>query len=154
MKLIFDVYCFNIQNTKPTLKKIILTTLLFVAFTGVKAQLNEHPENELHESFQRDRELKAAVLKFDLTAFIADKTNFIVYTDTIERMVDAKDLKKLMKEYVRLPKNSQIRKASESNNGYTQTFGVYKGDDAITYVRFTFSQETGILQEVAVEKNN
>ncbi|MEI6595108.1 MAG: hypothetical protein WCO28_06060 [Bacteroidota bacterium] len=133
------------------MKKIILSLIVSFVFIGAKAQLNEHSENELHESFQQDKELKAAVLKFDLSLFINDKTNFIV--DTIEKIVNAKDLNRLMKEYIPLPKNSQIRKASESNNGYTQTYGVYKGDDALTYVRFTFSQETGILQEVAVEKN-
>ena len=133
------------------MKKIILSLIVSFLFIGAKAQLNEHSENELHESFQQDKELKAAILKFDLTLFINDKTNFIV--DTIEKIVNAKDLNRLMKEYIPLPKNSQIRKASESNNGYTQTYGVYKGDDALTYVRFTFSQETGILQEVAVEKN-
>ena len=133
------------------MKKIILSLIVSFLFIGAKAQLNEHSENELHESFQQDKDLKAAILKFDLTLFINDKTNFIV--DTIEKIVNAKDLNRLMKEYIPLPKNSQIRKASESNNGYTQTYGVYKGDDALTYVRFTFSQETGILQEVAVEKN-
>ncbi len=134
------------------MKKILSTIIVSLVFFGAKAQLNEHSENEMHESFQRDKELKAAFLKFDLTSFINDNTNFVV--DTIERMVNAKDLNRLMKEYIQLPKNSQIRKASESNNGYTQTFGVYKGDDALTYVRFTFSQETGVLQEVSVEKNN
>lgn len=133
------------------MKKFFLSLIVSFVFISAKAQLNEHSENELHESFQQDKELKAAVLKFDLTLFINDKTNFIV--DTIEKIVNAKDLNRLMKEYIPLPKNSQIRKASESNNGYTQTYGVYKGDDALTYVRFTFSQETGILQEVAVEKN-
>jgi hypothetical protein len=134
------------------MKKIISTIFVTLLFFSAKAQLNEHTESELHESFQRDKELKAAVLKFDLTLFINDKTNFVV--DTIERLVDSKDLNKLMKEFIPLPKNSQIRKASESNNGYTQTFGVYKGDDALTYVRFTFSQENGALQEVSVEKNH
>ena len=133
------------------MKKFISTIIVSLLFFGAKAQLNEHSESELHESFQRDKELKAAVLKFDLSIFINDKTNFVV--DTIEQMVNSKDLNKLMKEFIPLPKNSQIRKASESNNGYTQTFGVYKGDDALTYVRFTFSQETGALQEVSVEKN-
>lgn len=133
------------------MKKVVSIVIILFMFIGVKAQLNEHPENELHESFQRDKELKTAVLKFDLTDFITDKTNFII--DTVEKIVNSKDLNRLMKEYIPMPKNAQIRKASECNNGYTQTFGVYKGDDALTYVRFTFSQETGELQEVAVEKN-
>ena len=133
------------------MKKIILTISILFAFAGVKAQLVEHSENELHESFQHDKELKAAFLKFDLTPFISDKTNFKI--DTVEKVVNAKDLNNLMKEYILVPKNAQIRKASESNNGYTQTYGVYKGDDALTYVRFTLSQLDGSLQEVSVEKN-
>jgi hypothetical protein len=134
------------------MKKIFATLLILLIYVGAKAQLNEHSENELHESFQQDKELKAAILKFDLTFFVNDKTNFVV--DTIEKIVNAKDLNRLMKEYIPLPKNAQIRKASESNNGYTQTYGVYKGDDALTYMRFTFSQENGTLQEVSIEKNH
>ena len=49
---------------------------------------------------KRDKELKAAVLKFDLSLFCDDKTNFIV--DTTEKVVNSKDLNKLMKEYIRL----------------------------------------------------
>jgi hypothetical protein len=59
-----------------------------------------------------------------------------------------------MRRHIRLPKNSQINKASETNNGYVQTYGIYKNDEAIYYVRLSMNQLSGKLEEVFVERNN
>lgn len=138
----------NIRPLQKHMKKIILTLFVLFAFTYAKSQESV----ELHESFKHDKELKDAILKFDMTPFMADNANFVF--DTVARIVNTAEMNKLLKRYLHIPKNGQIKKASESNNGYTQTFGIYKGDDAIAYIRFTLSQLEGTLEEVHVEKNN
>jgi hypothetical protein len=50
--------------------------------------------------------------------------------------------------------NTVLKKASETNNGYVQSFGLYKGDDALYYVRFNLNPLSGKLEEVVVEKND
>jgi hypothetical protein len=130
------------------MKKILIAALASFILFSAKAQ-----QIQMHESFKQDKELKDAFLKFDLTPFMSDKANFVF--DTIEREVSTnKELVSLIKDYIRIPKNAQIKKASETNNGYIQTFGIYKGDDALYYVRFTLSPLTSKLEEVSVEKNN
>jgi hypothetical protein len=131
----------------------LFSVFIFILFgLGAYAQTEEQHNVELYESFKHDKELKAAFVKFDLTPFATGPVKFIL--DTVEKVVNIAEMNKLMKRYVSIPNNAQVRKASESNNGYTQTFGIYKGDDALTYVRITLSQEDGTLQEVAVEKNH
>ncbi|MEI6507197.1 MAG: hypothetical protein WCO54_01855 [Bacteroidota bacterium] len=130
------------------MKNIIIILLLSVISFGSKAQ----HQLKLYDSFKKDAELKEAILKFDMTPFMADKANFVC--DTVVRVVDLVEMNKLLRKYLHLPKNAQLKKASESNNGYTQTFGIYKDDDAISYIRFTISQTEGTLEEVFVEKNN
>jgi hypothetical protein len=129
------------------MKTIVVTLLIILTACGVKAQ-----QIQMHESFKQDKELKEAFLKFDLSTFMSDKTTFIF--DTIEKDVTNKELANLMRDYIKIPKNGQIKKASETNNGYIQTFGVYKGEDAIYYVRFTLNPLNSKLEEVTVEKNN
>jgi hypothetical protein len=130
------------------MKKILIVAFALFAFLGANAQ-----QIQMHESFKQDKELKDAFMKFDLTPFLQDKANFVF--DTIEREVSTnKELVSLIKDYIKIPKSSEIRKASETNNGYIQTFGIYKGDDALYYVRFTLSPITSKLEEVTVEKNN
>jgi len=107
---------------------------------------------EEHESFKKDAELKEAFLKLDMSAFMSEQVNFICDTiDKTPKTVDA--LNTLMKSTILFPKNTVVRKASETNNGYVQTFGIYtKTDDALMYVRFTLNPLTGKLEEVQVEK--
>lgn len=123
----------------------ILSALTFLS-TFAQTQMREY------DSFKEEKELKSAFLKFDMTTFTQDKVVFVC--DTIEKEVKPAELNSLMKSYINIPKNSQVKKASETNNGWIQTFGVYKGEDAIMYVRFTISPVTGKLEEVNVEKNN
>lgn len=124
----------------------ILTLTLFTINSFAQTQMKEY------DSFKDETGLKAAFLKFDMTKYAQDNVTFVC--DTIEKQVKPSELNSLMKSYINIPRNSQIKKASETNNGWIQTFGVYKGDDAIMYVRFTISPVTGKLEEVNVEKNN
>ncbi len=87
-----------------------------------------------------------------MTAFAQDNVVFVC--DTIERQVKPSELNDLMRTHVRFPRNTQIKKASETNNGWVQTFGIYKDDDAIMYIRFTINPDNEKLEEVNVEKNN
>lgn len=108
---------------------------------------------EEHESFKKEAELKAAFLKMDLTPFMEEPVNFIC--DTLDRTAKtAGSLNELLKLCVTFPKNTTVRKASETNNGYVQTLGIYKNDDALMYVRFTLNPESGKLEEVLIEKND
>ncbi len=128
------------------MKKIILSVSILFFCLASQAQ------SQLHESFNKEKELKEAFVKFDMSSFFSEKTNFIC--DTIEKEVNVNELNLLMKTHIPMPKNTQIRKASETNNGYIQTFGIYKGDDALYYIRFTLSPLNSKLEEVSVEKNN
>jgi hypothetical protein len=120
--------------------------LLLSHITLAQTQMKEY------DSFKKEHELKTAFLKFDMTAFAQDNVVFVC--DTIERQVKPSELNELMKTHVRIPRNTQIKKASETNNGWVQTFGIYKDDDAIMYIRFTINPDTEKLEEVNVEKNN
>ncbi len=125
--------------------KLIYTLVLAFASLTAMAQAQ-------HEAFKKDKELEAALVKKDLSTFIDEPVTFVY--DTLERQVNAAELQQLMKTYVPAVKNGVIRKASETNNGYVQSFGLYKGEDALYYVRFTLNPLTGKLEEVMVEKNN
>lgn len=108
---------------------------------------------EEHESFKKDAELKAAFMKLDMSTFMEEPVNFIC--DTVDKTPrTAAALNLLMKTYIPFPKNTHVQKASETNNGYVQSFGIYnKTDDALMYVRFTLNPISGKLEEVVVEKN-
>lgn len=125
------------------LKTILFTlicTLTFSAFAQAQ-----------HESFKQDKELEKAFIQKNFNQFISEPVTFIF--DTLERQVTSAQLTDLMNTYVPKIKNTVIKKASETNNGYVQSFGMYKGDDALYYVRFTLNPLSGKLEEVVVEKN-
>jgi hypothetical protein len=125
--------------------KLIHTLVLVFASLTAMAQAQ-------HEAFKKDKELEAAFVQKDLSAFIDQPVTFVF--DTLERQVNSAELQKMMKTYVPNVKNGVIKKASETNNGYVQSFGIYKDEDALYYVRFTLNPLSGKLEEVAVEKNN
>ena len=129
------------------MKKMI--TLLFACFSIATAFSQAIQE---HDAFKKEAELKNAFLKFDMSSFAQDHVTFVC--DTIEKDVKVGELNALMKDYIRIPRNTLVKKASETNNGWIQTFGIYKGDDALMYVRFTMDPISGKLSEVNVEKNN
>lgn len=120
--------------------------MLFCNSIFAQTQMKEY------DSFKKEHELKTAFLKLDMTAFAQDNVVFVC--DTIERQVKPSELNDLMRTHVRIPRNTQIKKASETNNGWVQTFGIYKDDDAIMYIRFTINPDNEKLVEVNVEKNN
>jgi hypothetical protein len=124
--------------------RLFLYLLLFLPY-GLSAQ-------QEHESFKQDAELKNALLKLDMTPFFEEPVNFVC--DTIDKTPKtAFSLNTLMRTYIVFPKNTEVKKASETNNGYIQSFGIYKGDDALMYIRFTLNPLSGKLEEVMVEKN-
>jgi hypothetical protein len=104
-----------------------------------------------YEPFKQDKELQAAFINKDLTPFISEPVLFIC--DTVESQANASQLADLMKKYIPKVKNAVIQKASETSNGYVQTYGMYKDDEALYYIRFTLNQLSGKLEEVEVTKN-
>lgn len=128
------------------MKKLLLSAFALIVTSSLFAQTQ-------HEAFKKDKELQAALLKYDMKEFVAEPVSFVF--DTLERNVNAAELSKLMKTYIPEVKNTAFKKASETNNGYVQSFGLYtKDDDALYYVRFTLNPLSGKLEEVVVEKNN
>jgi hypothetical protein len=128
------------------MKKIWITLSFVCAATFLFAQAQ-------HGSFTQDKELEAALKSYDMKAFVADPVAFTC--DTSEHTVNAADLAILMKMYFPPVKKTTIRKASETNNGFVQSFGMYnKEDDALYYIRFTLNPLNSKLEEVVVEKNN
>jgi hypothetical protein len=129
------------------MKKLLFSALAIIATSAVFAQTQQH------ESFKKDKELQDALLKYDLKEFIDAPVSFIF--DTLERQVTSLELSKLMKTYIPSKKNTTFKKASETNNGYVQSFGLYTvEEDVLCYVRFTLNPLSGKLEEVVVEKNN
>ncbi len=126
------------------MKKIWLTLSILCSTTLLFAQAQ-------HDAFKQDKELQTALINYDLRAFVTEPVTFVC--DTIERQVNAAQLSELMKKYIPSSKKIVIRKASEANNGYVQSFGLYKDEDALYYVRFTLNPLTSKLEEVVVEKN-
>lgn len=127
--------------------KRIFFSILFFGFLIANAQ-------EEHEAFKKDAELKTAFMRLDMSAFMETPVNVIC--DTLDRTVHSpSSLNALLKTCITFPKNTSVRKASETNNGYVQTFGIYnKNEDALMYVRFTLNPESGKLEEVVIEKND
>lgn len=128
------------------MKKLLIAAIFFVSISSALFAQTQH------ESFTKDKELHNALLKYDLKEFVDEPVLFTC--DTIEKKANATQLSLLMKTHLPVIKNTVIKKASETNNGYVQSFGMYKGDDALYYVRFTINPLSGKLEEVVVEKNN
>ncbi len=106
----------------------------------------------LHESFAKEAELMEAITKYDFSKLTNE--NVVFSYDTIQADVNVTQLNALMRKYVVVDKNTKIKKAAETNNGYVQTLGLYnKQEDALMYVRFEFSPLDGKLKEVQLENN-
>lgn len=106
----------------------------------------------LYESFAKEAELMEAITKYDFSKLTNE--NVIFSYDTIQADVNVTQLNALMRKYVVVDKNTKIKKAAETNNGYVQTLGLYnKQEDALMYVRFEFSPLDGKLKEVQLENN-
>lgn len=126
------------------MKKILLTLLILPITCVCVAQT-------LYESFNRDAELVEALKQYNFTRFISEPVTFTY--DTLERTLTAAQVNELMKLYFKPEKKAIVKKAAETNNGYTQTYGIYKDDIAIMYARFEFYQETMMLKEIILERN-
>jgi hypothetical protein len=127
------------------MKKIWLTLSLICSSIFLFAQTQ-------YGSFTQDKELETALHNYDMKAFVAEPVAFTC--DTVERNVNAADLALLMKQYFPPVKKTTVKKASETNNGYVQSFGMYtQEDDALYYIRFVINPLTAKLEEVVIEKN-
>ncbi|MES2559890.1 MAG: hypothetical protein V4590_09135 [Bacteroidota bacterium] len=127
------------------MKKLLIAALFLTLSFALFAQTQ-------HDAFSKDKELHTALLKYDLKEFVDEPVLFTC--DTIEKKANAVQLSLLMKTHLPVIKNTVIKKASETNNGYVQSFGMYKGDDALYYIRVTLNPLSGKIEEVVVEKNN
>ncbi|MES2780101.1 MAG: hypothetical protein V4651_09430 [Bacteroidota bacterium] len=128
------------------MKKLFLATALFFSLSTVLFAQTQH------EAFAKDKELHTGLLAYDLKEFVDEPVLFTC--DTVEKKANAAQLAALMRTHLPVLKNTVIKKASETNNGYVQSFGMYQGDDALYYVRFTLNPLSGKLEEVVIEKNN
>jgi len=104
-----------------------------------------------YEAFSKEKDLHDAMKSYSFNQLIDEPVLFMC--DTIEREVKADELNFLMRSCVVIDKKTIIKKAAETNNGYIQTLGVYKNDDALMYIKFEFDQQTSKLKEVVIEKN-
>lgn len=127
------------------MKKILLALLILHTACVCVAQTT------LYESFNRDAELVEALKQYNFTLFISEPVTFTY--DTLERTLTADQVNELMKLYFKPEKKAIVKKAAETNNGYTQTYGIYKDDIAVMYARFEFYQETMMLKEIVLERN-
>jgi hypothetical protein len=127
------------------MKKVIVTAIAVSTFYLV------HAQNTQYAAFNRDKELELAIQRYDFKSFISENVTFTY--DTLERNFNADGINQLMKQYFIVDKKSVVKKAAETNNGYTQTYGIYKNDIAVMYIRFEFDQETMMLKEITLERN-
>ncbi|MFN4971620.1 MAG: hypothetical protein ACK45I_03665 [Bacteroidota bacterium] len=127
------------------MKKLLLALFLLPAAFVCMAQ------NTLYESFNRDAELMEALKQYNFNGFITDPVTFTY--DTLERTLTAEQVNQWMKLYFKPEKKSIVKKAAETNNGYTQTYGIYKDDIAVLFARFEFYQENMMLKEIVLERN-
>jgi hypothetical protein len=127
------------------MKKLLLALFILPAAFVCMAQ------NTLYESFNRDAELMEALKQYNFNGFITDPVTFTY--DTLERTLTAEQVNQWMKLYFKPEKKSIVKKAAETNNGYTQTYGIYKDDIAIMFARFEFYQENMMLKEIVLERN-
>jgi hypothetical protein len=128
-----------------SMKKLLLALFILPAAFVCMAQ------NTLYESFNRDAELMEALKQYNFNGFITDPVTFTY--DTLERTLTAEQVNQWMKLYFKPEKKSIVKKAAETNNGYTQTYGIYKDDIAVLFARFEFYQENMMLKEIVLERN-
>jgi len=105
-----------------------------------------------HDAFLKDKELEQSMLKYDFKSFIDEPVLFI--SDTTERNLTSNELTAYLNFYLPKVKGASIKKASETNNGFIQTYGLYKQDDALYYIVLKLNPLSSKLEELVVDKNN
>lgn len=129
------------------MKKIIFIAFTFLAFA---AQAQEKIKE--FENYNKTPQLLSALKKFDLTPFLAEEVLFVF--DGNESTMKPSEVNKALKSHIKLPKRYVISHASETNHGYSQTFGVYDADEIPLYfVAFRISQLTQKIEEVRLTAN-
>lgn len=129
------------------MKKLFLIAFTFFAFA---AQAQEKIKE--FENYNKTPQLLSALKKFDLTPFLADEVLFVF--DGNESTMKPSEVNKALKNHIKLPKRYVISHASETNHGYSQTFGVYDAEEIPLYfVAFRISQLTQKIEEVRLTAN-
>jgi hypothetical protein len=115
----------------------------------VNAQINDDPTvHTSYSPFTKDKELRSAILRNDLSKFCVGDINLIIGEK--EKIVSIDKLNQLIEKY--LPKNTILKKSVETNNGYTIVFGAYKGEDVLVYFTFNLNLD-GKIVEVTIDEN-
>ena len=129
------------------MKKLFLIAFTFFAFA---AQAQEKIKE--FKNYNKTPQLLSALKKFDLTPFLADEVLFVF--DGNESTMKPSEVNKALKNHIKLPKRYVISHASETNHGYSQTFGVYDAEEIPLYfVAFRISQLTQKIEEVRLTAN-
>ena len=129
------------------MKKLFLIAFTFLAFA---AQAQEKIKE--FENYNKTPQLLSALKKFDLTPFLAEEVLFVF--DGNESTMKPSEINKALKNHIKLPKRYVISHASETNHGYSQTFGVYDAEEIPLYfVAFRISQLTQKIEEVRLTAN-
>ena len=131
-----------------TVSGILLGGALMSSPLTSKSQTTDPIEYQTYGYFNKEKELRSAIFKSDFSKLINGSVTFSI--NNKEKIVNASEINRLIKKY--MPKDANIRKSSETNNGYTQIYGAYKGYDALVYLTLTFNMD-GELTDVTVDKN-
>ncbi len=129
------------------MKKWIIFSFMLIAFAaGAQDKIKEF------ENYNKTPQLQSALKKFDLTPFLADEVLFVF--DGTDNTYSPAQVNKALKSNMKLPKKYAINHASETNHGYSQTFGVYDADEIpIYFVAFRINQLTQKIEEVRLTSN-
>jgi hypothetical protein len=122
------------------MKKWLLFSFMFIAFAaGAQDKIKEF------ENYNKTPQLLSALKKFDLTPFLADEVLFVF--DVTDNSYTPAQVNRALKSNMKLPKKYMIAHASETNHGYSQTFGVYDADEIpIYFIAFRINQLTQKLK--------
>jgi hypothetical protein len=126
--------------------------LLLLAFTFLSFAAHAQEKIKEFENYNKTPQLLSALKKFDLIPFLADEVLFVF--DGNETTMKPADVNKALKSHLKLPKRYVVAHASETNHGYSQTFGVYDADEVPLYfIALRISQLTQKIEEVRLSAN-
>lgn len=135
-----------------TVGGILLGTALALS-PKIRAQTVASSEDQIayatHAYFSKEKEVRSALVKCDLSKFFKDDVTMTL--DGKDKVVNLSKLNQALKKF--MPAGCNLKKASETNNGYTLSFGAYKGDDALAYITVVFNSD-GVLTDIMLEEND
>ena len=123
-----------------------LLLLPLISWSQSQAKIREF------DHFSKVNELMEALKKFDLTPFLEQDVTWIA--DTLETRLPLDKVSRNLKGSIKLPKKYTVAQASESNHGYTQTYGFYDSEEvAVYFVTMRINPLTQKVEEVKLEAN-